>query len=424
MWSLNKQFNQYGDTKRRQFRAELEKIAVTILGEDQDYATFVEDNFDHVDLSLDWSEALEDWRLKMSERYGGRAVMYDEASEIEYLTLKVQTREEELEQLKQDHGLTKLQRLVDKLRSKNKKVSLELRATNSELNELKSHSRKRENPPVIHRKIAVRKRKRGLLSIQQPTDYSALYRAKSNYDSSYDAREHYDVQEQQKSGTVITGLSGSGKTNLAKLSVDLMMAENLRVYVFDPSQAWRTSNLPKLSIVNERIIPVKESAVYDISLLHEQNQKEVVSWFAKLLFESAVKGDYNLPTVLVLEEAQLYMTNSFFRSKAGSELKRYITVGRNYDLHFLIISRRLATLSTDAVMTCGQRYHGYTDEIHDWRRAKNYLHDWSKQLGSLDTGEFLYKKRKHIGRIKTPLHMQTRIPQGLSWWEKVKPISF
>ena len=236
----------------------------------------------------------------------------------------------------------------------------------------------------------------------------------------------YDVREQQQSGTVITGLSGSGKSNWAKHLADLMMAEGLRVYVFDPSQEWHRSNLPKLSVLEERKIPVKNSTVYDISLLHEENQKAVVSWFAKLLFESAVKGDYNLPTVLVLEEAQLYMTNSFFRSKAGSELKRYITVGRNYDLHFMLISRRLANLSTDAVMTCGQRYHGYTDELHDWNRAKNYLHEWSKQLGSLDVGEFIYKKRNSIRRIKTPLHYQTRIPQALSWWEKVtsSPLNF
>lgn len=234
----------------------------------------------------------------------------------------------------------------------------------------------------------------------------------------------FSAEEQLKTGTVITGLPGYGKTNWAKILADILMTHGVRVYVFDPSQAWRNSNLPRTQALHtkDRVIIVKDSTVYDISDLILTQQKGVVTWFTDQLYRRAVRGDPHIPIVCVFEEAQLYFGNSYLRSKVGERLLRYVSVGRNFNLHFMLVSRRLAYLSTDAVGACGQRYHTYTDERSDWNRAKNYLHEWSKQLGELEVGEFIYKRGKAIRRIETVLHVQYRVPKPIykrwSFWRR------
>jgi len=229
-----------------------------------------------------------------------------------------------------------------------------------------------------------------------------------------------DIDEALKSGLFISGTSGSGKTNLAKLIAQRLMNEGVTVYVFDPSQAWHDSPIPQIIKVGAydatRIF--EGSTVYDISLMYVQQQREYVERFCRELFQQRVCDlQSRSPIFLVFEEAQLYLPEGGSRSKAFQELYRIITVGRNYNIRYMLITQFAALVDKTCVKMTKQRYFGYSDELNDVRYIANFIDIEAHKLVILKIGEFLYDYGKQTKLIHTPPYHTREKPNF------IKPVS-
>lgn len=213
---------------------------------------------------------------------------------------------------------------------------------------------------------------------------------------------------------------GSGKTNHAyQLAEDLMQAGAI-VYVFDPSQAWmKKSSIPEYqritlpfgitTLYRDPEIP-DDSTVFDISMLYVPQQQEFVEKFCRKLFTERTKSRERPQTFLIFEEAQLYLPEGRMRSKAAQELMRIITVGRNFNIRYGLITQFASTVDKLAVKMTKQRYFGFSDELNDVKYLTNFIgKKWASDLGSLKIGEFIYDYGTRTQRIQTPL-FETETP--------------
>ena len=218
----------------------------------------------------------------------------------------------------------------------------------------------------------------------------------------------FDIAEAIRSGTFISGMPGSGKSNLAKYLVKKLLEAGIRVYILDPSDAWVEEGPIKqvVEIKKNNLTPIlpAESTIFDIKLLLENEQEIFAEHVCRTLFFEHAYLDKSLrkPTVCVFEEAQIYLPEGISRAKRAAEIKRVATLGRNFKLRIFIITQFAANVDKLFVKACGQKYIGYTDEPNDW----NYLEDWINEdktkLAELEIGEFFYRYKKDLRRIQTP----------------------
>ncbi|MEM2922463.1 MAG: AAA family ATPase [Candidatus Bathyarchaeia archaeon] len=218
-----------------------------------------------------------------------------------------------------------------------------------------------------------------------------------------------------RTGIFISGTSGYGKTNLAFHIADEMMRNGIGVNVFDPSQAWQNSSIPVThrfqNYENTQQIdyPKEKNTIYDISLLYVEQQKELITTIVRDIFNRAVRLKNRPRRVIIFEECQLLVPQGRLQSIEAQEVLRLMTVGRNFNLRFILITQRPATVDKTAVSLCGQKYLGRVDELNDIRYLKNWIGDWVEKLPSLNIGEFIYSKGNELEVIQTPLFVpQTR----------------
>jgi DNA helicase HerA-like ATPase len=229
----------------------------------------------------------------------------------------------------------------------------------------------------------------------------------------------FDIQKALASGYFISGTSGSGKTNLAKLIANILMQAGIRVYVFDPSQAWKTSDIPYRILITPRTTNLKfskkASVVFDISLLRVKEQRRFVEDFCREFFIHQVNTPEpdRIPTFLVFEEAQLYLQQSVMISKAGMEIMRIITTGRNYKIRYGLITQFAANVDKLPVKMTQQRYFGYSDELNDKKYLHSFLKGTEEYLDQLKVGEFFYNFQGQITKIQTPEFKQSITQQEL-----------
>jgi len=215
-----------------------------------------------------------------------------------------------------------------------------------------------------------------------------------------------DIAEALNSGIFISGTSASGKSNLGFIVSDMLMRKGVTVYAIDPSQAWQRSSIPNRIMIPK---PMKVewrdpcSTVFDISRLNVLQQKIFVEGFCRTIFNARANSEYRPKTFIFFEEAHLYFPEGCMRAKSYQEALRIVTVGRNFNVRFGLITQWCALIDKVVLRFPRQKWFGYTDEKNDVQYLQNFVGDKANELETLEVGEFLYDYGKVTKKVKVPL---------------------
>jgi len=228
----------------------------------------------------------------------------------------------------------------------------------------------------------------------------------------------FDLEESKRSGVFISGISGSGKTNLCKILSTYLKEQDLRIVVFDPSEAWYDSNIPNYQNIidpNSEIAYPDDHIVYILSYLYPYQQKHIIQQIVQRYFHKQVytPKDHRRQYCFIFEEAQMLIPQGNLRSLASQEILRLITVGRNFNLRYILLTQRPSLVDTTCIALCGQKYLGKTDEENDKKKCKNWIQDYAQELDMLNVGEFIYDKGNYTVKIQTPLFTRILEPQEI-----------
>lgn len=215
----------------------------------------------------------------------------------------------------------------------------------------------------------------------------------------------FDVESALASGFYIAGSRQlSGKTNLCKHLVKLLIDKGIIVFVVDPSLAWlrnspvsQTVTVPKgRGELNFKRI----STAFDVSRLGYSERFAFVKNLCGALTASHLDG-YSNSEFVVFEESQMYFPNGCCRSKKYSQIVDFVTVGGNYGLSFGAITQFSASVDKAVVKLAQQRYFGLTTEQNDKQYVQSFIgKDWLREVVKLERGEFVYQCRDKIEKFK------------------------
>jgi len=245
----------------------------------------------------------------------------------------------------------------------------------------------------------------------------------------------FSERQAKKRGTFVSGMPESGKTNIAKIIADHLLNKGYIIKCYDPSQAWLESSIPYFVVADEfdwkhiqKIdeIPVNQSIVYDISRLYPRDQK----FFIGHAIQSDFKYICNNPKppfwiIYIIEEAQMVIPTGSLRANYAQTTFHMVSVGRNFNQRYILLTQRPADVSVKALSRVGQAYFGQHWELNDIKRLSHLLlmdfKECREKLGSLQIGEFIYLNpyKKQIEKIQSPLFETTVKPQN--YWDIIQP---
>lgn len=231
-------------------------------------------------------------------------------------------------------------------------------------------------------------------------------------------------EELKRSNVLVTGTNQQGKSRLAMAISDKLMREEWQILVFDNVGHWKNvSSIPCYVQVSENnlkyVIPRDQSVIYDISRLLPQNQKDFVETVLADLWNRKLDGSMPKWTLIIFEEAQLYMRNT--RSLVSQNIMRIFSVGANHKIRTLAISPSLTGLDSEFIRLTGQRYHFRLGlELNAKKRFKGYYGgDWLRvAVEALDVGYCLYFINNKLKVHKMPLFTSSVQPRPY----RIKPI--
>ena len=237
--------------------------------------------------------------------------------------------------------------------------------------------------------------------------------------SDYPKTQWFNTELMKLRGTAMFGNRGSGKSNLVKLLVRQLLNQNVTVKIFDPSQTHlRESDIQYYQILNSYtdLEDIRNdsytSMIFDTSRLYPEEQKLFISLIMANDFQDATENKRVNWLRHVIEECQLVLNSTVLRSRAGQEALRWVTVGRNFKLTYLLASQRPSLVSTTAISLTGARYFGNLDEPNDLSKLKKFIRnkDILAKVPELTVGEFIVKlSQPKI--VKTPLFKPYREPE-------------
>ena len=188
-----------------------------------------------------------------------------------------------------------------------------------------------------------------------------------------------DIDFAMLSGTFICGMRRHGKTNWGFHVADMLKKEGCFLTVFDSSQQWmEDSNMDYKQTITEgeillELYPIR-NIVYDLAGLYQDTKRLFIMGILKRDFQLAVRcHGFTIPHIYVFEECQLMLPSGKLRSAWYEEAMRLITEGGNFNMNYMLLTQRPATVDTTAISQCGQSYWGYLQEQNDLRKAKNWL---------------------------------------------------
>jgi hypothetical protein len=228
----------------------------------------------------------------------------------------------------------------------------------------------------------------------------------------------FDLEEAMRSGVLISGTTGAGKSDLGMYLVDRLRKEDILIVVFDSSQDWqnRSSISQYQTLAIPRIDKIPEnSVVFDISRLSVEQRQKLIEGFSQKLYQHQAANPSRRQYFLVFEEGSSYFREGFMRSKRFSNTAMLMSEGRNYNVRFMVITQFFASIDKTAMRYMKQRYFGYTDEPNDVSYVKAFLGDQASKLRDLNAGEFVYYNAGKTTKISIEPYecenTKTEIPQ-------------
>lgn len=226
----------------------------------------------------------------------------------------------------------------------------------------------------------------------------------------------FDVSEGLKSGTMIIGGRGTGKSNLAKHIVKQLIDNGCIIRIFEVSNAWLSDtpikNIAEIVPNSVLDIPLNESVTFDLSRLHVKQIKAFVAQIVATEYEiqSNTPKEQRKPKIFVFEDSVISLPKNRLTSIEAEEILRLITVGRNFDLSYIGIVQRPALTDTSLFELSSQKFIGRLDGQNDKKKLRNYIdREYIDMLDSLSIGEFVYKTKK----IAIPLFDSSVKPRRL-----------
>jgi len=231
----------------------------------------------------------------------------------------------------------------------------------------------------------------------------------------------FNFKEAMASGVTITGTRGCTKTTLAKHIAQFIKNAGISVYVIDVSKAWNT-NTPMQQIIEITDITQdweikRTSATIDISRLGFLERFAFTNSFVKKIYTQHVSGEYRWPEFVFFEECHTYLPSGCFRSpRKYADMIDFVTVGRNFDLSYGLITQFPAMTDTNPLKATQQRYFGWTTEENDVAKVRSYFprklrNDYEEKLRSLGKGNFLYQHGNEI------------VPFAIEYYKEAPPIN-
>lgn len=218
------------------------------------------------------------------------------------------------------------------------------------------------------------------------------------------------IDEIMSTGIAMTGAGNCGKTTFArvinreltkltKINVDGDLVPAVQIKIFDTALNWVKSFEPILyQTLNEKDIFNTEIYFDGGNIIFECSDftdvkaiREVISAIVGIDYE--LQRQYKLGDLLdthvvyTIEEAQniLSVIGKYDRWNT------YISQGRNMNISFIFITRRMADISTKASENVVSYMWGRTTGYNDRRRIKNISNELLyKLVPTLDVGEFIY----------------------------------
>ena len=242
-----------------------------------------------------------------------------------------------------------------------------------------------------------------------------------NLENSSDIK--FDLKEAMKSGVLISGTTGTGKSDLGMYLTDQLTKEGIIIICFDSSQDWqKRSSIPlyeTLTIPHIDKTP-ENSTIFDISRLSVQGRQNLIEGFSETLYRHQSMNPSRKEIFLIFEEGSSYFREGFMRSKRFSNTSMLMSEGRNYNVRFMVITQFFASIDKMTMRYMRQRYFGSTNEPRDVEYITRFFsreqkEEIGKTLRSLDAGSFLYTngsetKRIHIEPYECE-NTKTEIPQ-------------
>ena len=234
----------------------------------------------------------------------------------------------------------------------------------------------------------------------------------------------FDIPEQQKSNTLISGTNNTGKSRLACGICSILKNIDWKIVAFDNVGIWRKiSDIPSFYQIRKARnydpetkswyypYPIK-STLFDMSLLIPDLQRSFVNDCLERIWNTQVRMSTKQWTLIALEEFQLYGRS--IRGSVSQNILRVMSAGRFHKLRVLGITVDLALCDPAFIRLCQQRYHGRLGiEGNAKRRFRDYYGiDWCRiATEGLDVGYFIYLLRDKLKIIYIPLFETKRIPQ-------------
>lgn len=213
----------------------------------------------------------------------------------------------------------------------------------------------------------------------------------------------FDVDACLRSGLVLFGGSGCGKSTLGKAIVRKLSANGITSYIVDSSRAWTNEGYDVIEVSRsiDRYEWNRENTVFDVAYLTVNEKTIFANTLAGSLMDDHISGTVEGAEILVLEEAELFLSNNSLRSHALENLLTLVSTGRNFNVRFIAISQVPSGIDKLPIKLCEQRFFGRLSEPNDVRYVKQILPKESvEQLKRLETGCFIAENKGKVQRFK------------------------
>ena len=249
-----------------------------------------------------------------------------------------------------------------------------------------------------------------------------------------------------QSGLVILGSKSCGKTNAGKLIASEIIRNPqtipIQVKFFDLAGNLKFNFDPILyQTIDDKsryFYDGDENILFDINLIDED---DIFGFMEKVLLtdyyrqrerKETLNGHVDKWILYFIEESQGVLSSYSLMRKTGGKVFQLFSIGRNFGQNFVLISQRLADLSTRAVERCNSYLIGKTSGDNDISKLKRLIGkkssivDEVKKL-NVQNGEFIfYNPTIENQDVKFPLYdshgqkPRPFIPENMPIWRTRK----